>query len=135
MAREDGFRLPPPFDVEGLEVPYTAAQLDPTIRRLRTAVERDLKQDSRQPQERLAAAWTRIAELRLPRKAVPMTVLDEIERLTLAWAAAGRNGIGRYARSLSDAETAREAGRIVWMLREAERVAALDFPYEVVPTE
>jgi hypothetical protein len=135
MPFDPNFKLPPPFDTEGLDVPYTAKQLEPTMKRLRHAVDVDLKSDGRRPQERLAAAWTRIAELRLPRKAVPVNVLDEIERLTLAWDHYGRGGIVRHALSLSDAEAAKEAGRIVWMLRETEALAAADFPYEVVPTE
>ncbi|MFN0096633.1 MAG: hypothetical protein ACKVVT_17895 [Dehalococcoidia bacterium] len=135
MPFDPSFRLPPPFDTEGLEVPYTAKQLEPTIRRLRLAVEVDLRSDARRPQERLAAAWTRIAELRFPRKAVPVKVLDEVERLIISWDAHGRGGIIKYAQTLSDVDAAREAGRVVWMLQETESLAALDFPYEVVPTE
>ena len=78
---------------------YTAHQLQPTIARLRAAVD-DLGTETATPQA-LAAAWTRVAELRLPRKAVPGPVLTAIEDLVVEWGAQGMGGIARYAYSLT----------------------------------
>ena len=78
---------------------YTAHQLQPTIARLRAAVD-DLGGETATPQA-LAAAWTRVAELRLPRKAVPGPVLTAIEDLVVEWGAQGMGGIARYAYSLN----------------------------------
>ncbi len=101
---------------------YTAHQLEPTIARLRDAVG-DLGTEEPTPQG-LAAAWTRIAELRLPRKAVPGPVLDEIEDLVVEWGSRGMGGIARYAYSLSPEELGREAERIRDMLEATEAAAA-----------
>lgn len=104
---------------------YTAHQLEPTIARLEDAVN-DLGSDGTTPQA-LAAAWTRIAELRLPRKAVPGPVLDTIEDLVVEWGSRGMGGIARYAYSLTPDEVEREGERIREML-EATRAAAASAP-------
>ena len=72
----------------------------------------------------LAIAWTRIAELRLPRKAVPVPVLHEIEALVVAWGSHGIGGIAAQAYSLGAAEREREADRIRGMLANTETAAA-----------
>ncbi len=107
------------------DVTYTAHQLEPTIARLQAAVE-DLGRGEPTPQG-LAAAWTRIAELRLPRKAVPGPVLDAVEDLVVEWGSHGMGGIARHAYSLSADERGREAERIREML-EATRAAAASAP-------
>ena len=104
---------------------YTAHQLEPTIARLQDAVD-DLGTGEPTPQG-LAAAWTRIGELRLPRKAVPGPVLDAIEDLVVEWGSRGMGGIARYAYSLTPDERGREAERIRDML-EATRAAAASAP-------
>ncbi len=104
---------------------YTAHQLEPTIARLQDAVS-DLGSDGTTPQA-LAAAWTRIAELRLPRKAVPGPVLDAIEDLVVEWGSRGMGGIARYAYSLTPDEVEREGERIREML-DATRAAAASAP-------
>ncbi len=132
--RED-IQLPPGLRDDGIEVPYTAAQLAPTLKRLRDALEHDLAATHGTPQSRLTAAWTRIAELRLPRKAVPSRVLDELEALVTAWDSYTANGIARHAATLSAADVETERERIAWMLRRTEAAAALGYTTEVVPTE
>ncbi|MCY3882390.1 MAG: hypothetical protein OXG61_09750 [Chloroflexi bacterium] len=104
---------------------YTAHQLEPTIERLQDAVS-DLGTGEPTPQA-LSAAWTRIAELRLPRKAVPGPVLDAIEDLVVEWGSQGMGGIARYAYSLTPDELGRETERIREML-EATRAAAASAP-------
>lgn len=130
----DDLELPPMFRGHDIEVPYTPEQLAPTVKRLRDAVTIDFTGPGT-PQQQLAAAWTRIAELRLPRKAVPNAVLDEIERLVIIWDSLGQGGIIKQAYALSDAGAARERGRIEWMLMQAEAASAEQFPIEMVPTE
>ncbi len=112
---------------------YTAHQLQPTIARLRAAVD-DLGTETATPQA-LAAAWTRVAELRLPRKAVPGPVLTAIEDLVVEWGAQGMGGIARYAYSLTPAEMEREAERIRDMLSNAEAAAASAPPGPIFLTE
>ncbi len=102
---------------------YTAHQLEPTIARLRDAV-KDLGAEGETTPQSLAAAWTRIAELRLPRKAVPGQVLDTIEDLVVEWGSRGMGGIARYAYSLEPDELGREAERIREMLEATEAAAA-----------
>jgi len=129
----DEDQLPPIFRYED-DVPYTAEQLAPTIARLRAALS-DLRRAGPPPAQRLAAAWTRVAELRLPRKAVPGPVLAEVERLVALWDAHAPGGIGRYAATLSPERVEHEARLIGWMLDETE-AAAQDAPAEpLVPTE
>ncbi len=123
------------FRGHDIAVPYTPEQLAPTLKRLRDALEIDLKPGAGTPQQRLAAAWTRIAELRLPRKAVPNAVLDEVERLVAAWDGFGNGGIVKQAYALSDAGVDREIGRILWMLQQTEAASSGAFPIEMVPTE
>ncbi len=104
------------------EATYTAHQLEPTLARLRAAV-RDLGEGEPTPQA-LASAWTRVAELRLPRKAVPGPVLDAIEDLVVAWGSHGMGGIARHAYGLSADELEREAERVREMLQATEAAAA-----------
>ncbi len=101
---------------------YTAAQLEPTRRRLEAAVGDVSAAPISAPM--LIAAWTRIAELRLPRKAVSGPVLREIEALVTAWDAHGGSGMSGYAYSLSAAQREREADRIRALLALTESAAA-----------
>ena len=133
VVREED--LPPLFRGHDMEIPYTTEQLRPTRERLRAAIEVDLARPDGRAAQRLAAAWTRIAELRLPRKAVPSNVLDSIETLVIAWERYEPGGIGRYAASLDAVGIVQEAGRIRWMLSEVEREMVLGHRIEVVPTE
>ena len=132
---QDDLELPPMFRGHEIAVPYTSEQLAPTIARLRAALTVDLGAATGTPQQRLAAAWTRVAELRLPRKAVPNAVLDEIERMVAIWDALGRGGIARYAYALSDDEVTCDAERIAWMLAQCEARRDDGFPIQLVPTE
>ena len=117
----DDFDLPEMFREHG-DASYTSRQLEPTLRRLRAAVD-DVSASPVTPQA-LAAAWTRIAELRLPRKAVPGPVLHEIEELVAAWGSHGIGGIAAQAYSLGEEEREREAERIRGMLAITETAAA-----------
>ena len=101
---------------------YTADQLQPTLDRLRAAI-RDVNDAPVSPQA-LIAAWTRIAELCLPRKAVPAGVLREIEALVVDWGARRIGGIAAYAYCLTDEQRAIEAERIRAMLAATETAAA-----------
>jgi hypothetical protein len=105
------------------EVAYTREQLRPTIERLTLALDVDLAAGSA-PQQRLAAAWTRIAELRFPRKAVPQQVLDAIEDLVLRWS---REGIAQCAAKLTNDEVQLEEKAIAWM-RDVCVAASEDSP-------
>ena len=112
---------------------YTAHQLEPTIARLQDAVG-ELGAETPTAQA-LAAAWTRIAELRLPRKAVPGPVLSAIEDLVVEWGAQGMGGIARYAYSLTPDEMEREAERIRDMLTKTQAAAASAPPGPIFLTE
>ena len=116
----DDLELPRIFH-EHDPVTYTAEQLQPTLQRLRAAVA-DVEAEEVTPTA-LTSAWTRIAELRLPRKAVPQVVLSEVEDLVIRWdqhAVNGSGGIASCAYALSEVERSREAGRIRSMLAAAE---------------
>ncbi|MDE2746780.1 MAG: hypothetical protein OXI41_12460 [Chloroflexota bacterium] len=117
----DDFNLPQMFR-EHEDATYTAQQLAPTLRRLRAAVD-DISELPVTP-EALAAAWTRIAELRLPRKAVPGPVLHEIEELIVDWGSHGIGGIAARAYSLGESQRETEALRIRRMLEITESAAA-----------
>ncbi len=117
----DDFDLPQMFR-EHEDATYTAQQLEPTLVRLQSAVA-DVSTEPVGPAS-LASAWTRIAELRLPRKAVPAPVLREIEELVVAWGSHGIGGISAHAYSLSEAEREVEAERIRRMLALTESAAA-----------
>ncbi|MCY3569605.1 MAG: hypothetical protein OXH38_13330 [Chloroflexi bacterium] len=117
----DDFNLPQMFR-EHPDATYTARQLEPTLRRLQSAVA-DVSVEPVSPAS-LASAWTRIAELRLPRKAVPAPVLREIEDLVVAWGSHGIGGIAAHAYALSEAEREVEAQRIRGMLEITESAAA-----------
>jgi hypothetical protein len=133
--KRDDLDLPPMFRGHNVAVPYTREQLAPTTKRLRDALEHDLGSGTGTPQQRLAAAWTRIAELRLPRKAVPNAVLDEIEWLVATWDSYGRGGIVRHAYVLTDAQVEQEKKRIERMLQQAVAASDDDFPIPLVPSE
>ena len=117
----DDFDLPQMFR-EHEDATYTAQQLEPTLARLRAAVA-DVSTEPVSPAS-LASAWTRIAELRLPRKAAPPPVLREIEDLVVAWGSHGIGGIAAHVYSLSDAEREIGAQRIRAMLEITESAAA-----------
>ena len=116
----DEFDLPQMFRAHEDAI-YTSSQLEPTIERLQRAVA-DLSASPVTPQA-LASAWTRIAELRLPRKAVPAEIVREIEYLVVAWGSHAIGGIAAHAYSLNDEERDREAERIRRMLAAAEAAA------------
>jgi hypothetical protein len=126
--------VPPGLRDSGMEVPYTPEQLEPTLTRLRAAVA-DLDGPAGTERTRLAAAWTRIAELRLPRKAVPVSVLDEVERLVAAWDGYGQGGITRHANAISEHQLRVEKQRVEWMLSRTEEAAAIGFVVPLIPTE
>ena len=128
----DDFDLPAMFREHG-DASYTSEQLEPTLQRLRAAVERV----SERPvtAQDLAAAWTWIAELRLPRKAAPGAVLDEIEELVVAWGSHGMGGIAARAYSLNEEQREREAARMLGMLAITEAAAANAPPVPLVETE
>lgn len=126
------FELPPSLRHDHDAV-YTAAQLAPTIARLRAAVA-DLGEGAPTPAG-LAAAWTRAAELRLPRKAVPAQVLDEVEALAVAWSAHGMGGIARRAWALAPEERTREGERLRAMLAATEAAAADAPVHPLYPSE
>ena len=128
----DDFDLPEMFREHG-DASYTAQQLAPTLRRLRAAVD-DVSELPVTPQA-LAAAWTRIAELRLPRKAVPGPVRHEIEELVVEWGSQGIGRIAAQAFSLGAAEREREAERIRRMLAITEAAAANAPPAPLYETE
>ena len=115
----------PDFFREADDAAYTAEQLSPTLERLRLALN-DVEQAA-SPAQGLILAWTRIAELRLPRKAVPTNVLRDVEALVDAWDAQGVGAISGYAYSLSEAELAQETARLQRMLSDC-RAAATDAP-------
>ena len=117
----DEFDLPEMFR-EHDEASYTARQLEPTLQRLQSAAN-DVETSPVSAQA-LAAAWTRIAELRLPRKAVPGQVLHEIEDLVIAWDSHGIGGIAAHAYWLGESEREIEAQRIRDMLKLTEDAAA-----------
>ena len=117
----DDFDLPEMFREHG-DATYTSQQLEPTLQRLRDAVG-DIS-ESPVSAPALAAAWTRIAELRLPRKAVPAPVLHEIEDLVIAWGSHGMGGIAAHAYSLNAEEREWEAARIRELLAVTEAAAA-----------
>ncbi|MFN0147912.1 MAG: hypothetical protein ACKVT1_15520 [Dehalococcoidia bacterium] len=61
------------------------------------------------PRGRLINAWTRVAELRLPRTIAPQIVLNEVERLVNLWdARRGEGGINPAAFLLSRAPRAQD---------------------------
>ncbi len=128
------FDLPAMLRDDHEDATYTARQLEPTIARLRAAVEVDLAGAEATPQ-RLAAAWTRIAELRLPRKAVPTAILREIEDLVVLWGSHGIGGIAAHAYTLPSDEREREAVRIREMLEVAEAAATSAPPGPIFRTE
>ncbi|MFN0094667.1 MAG: hypothetical protein ACKVVT_07805 [Dehalococcoidia bacterium] len=94
---------------------FDPAELGPARDRLAAAV-RELEETPGTPQHRLAAAWTRVAELRLPKVVAPTAVLDELERLIAVWDKAGRfGGITGAAYRLRDDAIREEEARIRWM--------------------
>ena len=126
--------LPPMFR-EDFEILYTAKQLEPTIERLHSAIEEDLKKGVGTPQQCLAAAWRRIAELRFPRKAVPQQVLNEVEELLGLWERSGPGGPESYAYSLSEEQILAEHERLKKMLRWTKEAAAQGPEQPLVETE
>ena len=109
----------------GDEMHFSPKELLPVLERVRLAVEVDLRMPGT-VQGRLINAWTRVAELRLPRTVAPQIVLDEVERLVNLWdASRGEGGINRAAFALADEACAFEVSRLEWMLQEMERAAGL----------
>ena len=120
----DNFDLPALFR-EQAAIAYSAEQLAPTLARLRQAASDVTADPVTAPA--LAAAWTRLAELRLPRKAVPPAALSEIEDLVIQWGSHsinGSGGISACAYALSEIERGRAAARIRMMLAQTEAAAS-----------
>lgn len=126
--------LPPMFR-EDFEILYTEKQLEPTIERLRSAIEEDLVKGVGTPQQSLAAAWRRIAELRFPRKAVPSNVLAEVEDLLGLWEKSRNGGPEGYAYSLSEEQILNEHNRLKKMLRWTQKAAKEAPKFPLVETE
>lgn len=127
--------LPLPFRGHDVEVPYSRDQLISTAARLKDAVELDLGGLEAVSPQQLASAWMRVAELRLPRKAVPNEVLEKIEDLVSRWDAMNPGGITRYAYALAPAERKAEALAIRQMftsVQDAIRTSGSDI---YVPTD
>jgi hypothetical protein len=83
----------------------------------------------------LASAWLRIAELRLPRTAVPNGVLESVEDLVARWDSMGYGGITRYAYSLSPAERRQQAAAINSMLAAVQDAIATATDNVLIPTD
>ena len=108
----------------GDDLAFTPEELQPALDRLREAVSIDLERGAGTPQQRVAAAWKRIAELRLPRTVIPNAVLDELERLIATWDShRPPGGMSKAAFSLTPAECEAAAERIRWMLHTVEEAA------------
>jgi hypothetical protein len=112
----DEYELPLPLRGHDTDVPYTRQQLAATRARLQYAVHIDLGEEETPTAQQLAAAWSRVAELRLPRQAVPNAVLEVVEDLVTWWDTFGYGGLSRCAYSLSPEERRMEAMRIEAML-------------------
>jgi len=108
--------LPLPLRGHGADIPFSREQLAPTAARLRDSIATDLGGADEPTAQQLASAWLRIAELRLPRKAVPNAVLETVEDLVARWDSMGYGGMTRYAYSLSPAERRQQAELIRSML-------------------
>jgi len=116
MPAEADVPLPLPLRGHDADVPFSRGQLEPTAQRLQDAVSVDMAGAAVPTPQQLAAAWMRIAELRLPRKAVPSEVLEQVEDLVTRWDAMGYGGLTRYAYSLTPAERRTQADLITSML-------------------
>ena len=127
--------LPLPLRGHGTEVPFSRRQLIPTAARLQDAVSIDMAGAQTPTAQQLAAAWLRIAELRLPRKAVPNSVLETIEDLVARWDAMGDSGVTRYAYSLSPADRRRQADLIRSMLASVQVAISSASDNVLVPTD
>jgi hypothetical protein len=110
--------FPSPWD---REVPCPPEDLARAERRLREAIEIDLRSFGDEPAMGLAAAWTRVAELRLPGWCLPSRVRDEIDRLVVMWDhRRGSSAIRNTALGLGPGEVADECERLARMLAELE---------------
>lgn len=103
---------------------YTAEELLPAQRRLELA-EEAWARGTGTPQQRLAEAWTFVAELRLPRTVIPGAVQDEIDRLLGLWDRVRPAGLQRYAFSLDEGACASEAEIVRQMLQCIEDAIAV----------
>ncbi len=93
----------------------------PSLNRVRLAVERDLGRGG-PIKPRLLAAWTRVAELRLPGSVLPQEAQDEIDRLVALWDRHPRpGGIQKQVYGSSDEACEAEAELLRVMLRGLER--------------
>ena len=135
MAAQPEVPLPLPLRGHDADVPFSRGQLAPTAERLRDAVSLDLGGADVPTAQQLAAAWLRIAELRLPRKAVPNGVLETIEDLVTRWDTVGYGGLTRYAYSLTPAERRTHADLIKSMLAAVRDAMASASDGVLVPTD
>lgn len=93
----------------------------PALNRVRLAVDSDLA-TSGPIRPRLLAAWTRVAELRLPGSVLTLEAQDEIDRLVALWDRHPRpGGIQKQVYCMSDEACEAEAERLREMLRGLER--------------
>ncbi len=131
----DEQELPLPLRGHGIDVPFSRDQLVPTAVRLQDAVSTDLGDAEVPTAQQLASAWFRIAELRLPRKAVPNSVLEVVEELVARWDSMGYGGVTRYAYALSPAERHREAEAIKSMLAAVRDAISTAPDTALMPTD
>ena len=101
----------------------------------RDAVSIDLAGAQTPTAQQLAAAWLRIAELRLPRKAVPNSVLETVEDLVTRFDAMGYGGVTRYAYSLSPADRRQQADVIRSMLASVRGAISSATDDVLMPTD
>lgn len=127
--------LPLPLRGHGADVPFSRGQLGPTAARLQNAVSIDLAGAQTPTAQQLAAAWLRIAELRLPRKAVPNSVLETVEDLVTRFDAMGYGGVTRYAYSLSPADRRQQADVIRSMLASVRGAISSATDDVLMPTD
>ena len=127
--------LPLPLRGHDIDVPFARTQLIPTAARLQEAISVDLGCADVPTAQQLASAWLRIAELRLPRKAVPNSVLETIEDLVARWDAMGHGGLTRYAYSLTPAGRRQHADKIRSMLAAVQDAIAVAGEHVLVPTD
>jgi hypothetical protein len=106
----------------GDEMRFTAEELEPARRRLADALERDWG-GAGTPAQRLAAAWQRIGELRLPGVVAPQSVLGEVERLVNLWDHHRPGGPLKAAHALTPEQVNAEVDVIRTMLDQVDEAS------------
>jgi hypothetical protein len=118
---DDGLPLSLAWEANAIQ--YSSEELQAALNRLQEALEVDLGNASVPNPQQLSSAWVRIAELRLPRMAVPRDVLESVESLVSRWDSMGTDGMQKYAYVLSAEERSAEAERIRAMLAAVKEAA------------